>query len=89
MAVAMLDHNRAAGGQDKHDRGGDIEKVKTIAARAAHIDHRTGQLVGFDRWIDSPFHEEMNKGHDLLRAFALAVQPSKKLRFQVVVGFGG
>ena len=85
-AIAMFHYDRATSGQEKHDRGRNVEKIETVPACATNINHRSGKLFRFQARIDRAIDELSDKSGDLLRAFALLMQRREKLRLEVIGG---
>ena len=75
---------RAAGGEDKHDGRGDIEKSKLVAAGAADIEHRAGQACGVEFGIDRPRKQRLDKGRDFRRRLTFRAESLEKAGLRAV-----
>ena len=83
-AVAVLHHARAAGGEEEHDGGGDVEEFELVAAGAADIEHRPREARGIEPRIDGQRKQRLGKGGDLRGGLALGAESFEKVSLRVV-----
>ncbi len=79
-AIAVLGDGDARGGAENRGGGGDVERVQSVAAGAAHIEDLAGARGVIERHGHGHCAQRVGEGGDLLRRLAFAGERAEKIR---------